>query len=1114
MKTGKRIICTILCAAMLLSCLAVPTVAETPTNKSVVYAFLKSELDVNDAAICGIMANLQCESGFSPSAKYTEADGALSFGLCQWNKDRLEALKTFCKEKGYTYTTLTGQLYYLKHELQTSELSAFNKVRSVENTAEGAYTAGYNWARYFERCASSGYEKRAVLARDTYWPEYGAPVVQAGIISERIATLGEMLEGKYFTVNQKGCRVYERGHKCANCLSKTISEQKWFMDMFGSGIDPTRQFPRTYYSNGTTGSRYGWSCYGFAGFAEWYIFKNDNTDVVDVTYEGTYSFNYENCSKYIQTGDLLRLNDTHSAIAINATEEGLMVLDCNYVGDYNCMVSTHLLDYSVYSKVSISRAINSVEIRKYEFDYNANGGHIRGEDSLLYHYTVVSTNGLNMRSGPGTSYGRLVALPYRTIVTVTDFAEADGYTWGRATYNGSTGWIVVSEAWTTCEIEHVSAYYLDENGAILSGATDKAVSTAMVAGVVDKSGLVSPDTFGLYQTDAAFLGWSPTPDGTAIFPAGGSIIPDELVVNAPDASGTITLYAIWDNMVIPDPPLDECKHPGMTAVVTAPTYTEKGYTTYTCPDCGYTAVGDEVPATGHSFQAVVTDPTCEDEGFTTKTCTVCGAVEITDRKPANGHSYSHFVVPPTCTAQGYTVSNCTACGKSTVGDWIAPLGHDYVSDVVAPTCLTEGHTDHICSRCGDSYTDAVTPIAAHTYVDTVVAPTCTAEGYTEHVCSHCGDTYRDTPTPFAAHTYVDTVVAPTREAQGYTEHTCSVCHHTYTDSYTEKLPTLYYTVRYDANGGTGTMADQSFIVDEDGQLTACAFVRSGFTFAGWEADGKTFTDAQRVKNLSTVEGSVVTLRATWRVNTYRAVFDANGGTGTMDPVSLTYGQYAVLPESRFTRPGYIFLGWSGQKDAKSARYPAGSLVWNLTGTDGADVTLYAVWDRADYRLKFNANGGRGTMADVPFGVLTPVTLPATAFYRSGYTFVGWATTPDGAPVYSDSTYIGVQNEHGFVAGIAKELTLYAVWKLNTYTVHFEANGGTGEMADAVLAFGSYERLPANAFTRDSYTFAGWAIRSDETTSSGRVRYADRQLVWNLASLDGASVTLTAVWTAN
>lgn len=145
-------------------------------NQEKIYTFMKKEMGFNTAAACGVVANIRSESSFNPTASCIDTNGLVSYGICQWNGPRFEALKSYCNTRGYDYTTIEAQLKYLKYELEGSEHRACSMVKNVENTAEGAYLAGYNWARYFERCASVYYESRGRLARDTYWPIYGGDV--------------------------------------------------------------------------------------------------------------------------------------------------------------------------------------------------------------------------------------------------------------------------------------------------------------------------------------------------------------------------------------------------------------------------------------------------------------------------------------------------------------------------------------------------------------------------------------------------------------------------------------------------------------------------------------------------------------------------------------------------------------------------------------------------------------------------------------------------------------------------------------------------------------------------------------------------------------------------
>ena len=123
-----------------------------------------------------------------------------------------------------------------------------------------------------------------------------------------------------------------------------------------------------------------------------------------------------------------------------------------------------------------------------------------------------------------------------------------------------------------------------------------------------------------------------------------------------------------------------------TAVVTQPTCTEQGYTTYTCADCGDSYISDYTDALGHT---PVTDAavaaTCTTAGKTEGShCSVCGTVITAQQTVAAlGHQYNSVVTPPTATAQGYTTYTCLRCGYSYVSDYTDPTGFDENAPTVA-----------------------------------------------------------------------------------------------------------------------------------------------------------------------------------------------------------------------------------------------------------------------------------------------------------------------------------------------------------------------------------------------------------------------------------------------
>ena len=261
------------------------------------------------------------------------------------------------------------------------------------------------------------------------------------------------------------------------------------------------------------------------------------------------------------------------------------------------------------------------------------------------------------------------------------------------------------------------------------------------------------------------------------------------------------------------------------SVVTAPSCTEGGFTTYTCTRCGDSYKADVTAALGHSFTNYVSnnDATCTKDGTKTAKCDRCDATDrIADEGSATGHAYgdpvwtwakdfSSATAKFTCaknddaqtkaaTITTNTVSNadCTAdrvvqyTATVTFGDRNysdttenitltgTTLDHDYDSVVTAPTCTEKGYTTYICTRCGDSYKADVTAALGHYYVVEIekIAPTCGSAGYTVYKCSRCSKTEsRDTIPETGAHTWGTWIVTtqPTDNTNGEEQRTCSVC---------------------------------------------------------------------------------------------------------------------------------------------------------------------------------------------------------------------------------------------------------------------------------------------------------------------------------------------------
>ena len=149
-----------------------------------------------------------------------------------------------------------------------------------------------------------------------------------------------------------------------------------------------------------------------------------------------------------------------------------------------------------------------------------------------------------------------------------------------------------------------------------------------------------------------------------------------------------------------------------------------------------------------------------------------------------------------------------------------------------------------------------------------------------------------------------------------------------------------------------------------------------------------------------------------------------------------------------------------------------------------------------YTVKYNAGGGKGSMSSVTVGVETPITPAQNTFKRDGYTFAGWQA-------YSELKKQNVKV--GDTVAEGDTITLTAQWTANPYTVQYNANGGTGTMASVTVAGGTPLADAGNTFTREGYTFTGWAPYSD--TQKKNLKIGD-------IPVGGDTVVMYAQWVKN
>ena len=310
-----------------------------------------------------------------------------------------------------------------------------------------------------------------------------------------------------------------------------------------------------------------------------------------------------------------------------------------------------------------------------------------------------------------------------------------------------------------------------------------------------------------------------------------------------------------------------------------------------------------------------------------------------------------------------------------------------------------------------------------------------------------------------------------------------------------------YTVRFDANGGIGSMPDQVFAYSETKKLSAMIGLEfSGYGFLGWatEAGGSVVYDdgAMIDAPLTAEDGKTITLYAVWQAGGYSVVFDGNGADGgDTDEQNFVMGESQPLRVNAFTRTGYSFLGWSEDSKASSAEYANGAGFIRTSAVPGGKVILYAVWKANEYTVYFNGNGGTESAPGQPATFGSEFKAAASA-QRTGYVFGGWWTEREGG-------------RQLYIYDIASDITLYAHWIAERYIVSFETGCDIEDPKPIEVVYGKkYGSLPS--VTRPGYIFNGW-----RTAQSGGVLILEDTVASGLylPEMTENAGTLYASWTA-
>ena len=304
--------------------------------------------------------------------------------------------------------------------------------------------------------------------------------------------------------------------------------------------------------------------------------------------------------------------------------------------------------------------------------------------------------------------------------------------------------------------------------------------------------------------------------------------------------------------------------------------------------------------------------------------------------------------------------------------------------------------------------------------------------------------------------------------------------------------------------------------------------RKGYTFAGWYTQSNgTGTKYNPGSNYAADQnGGTVNLYAKWTPWTYNIKYDQNvkstssSKTVTDMPAAQTKTQEIDVTLSSMTpkRNGYIFAGWSTSANG-SVEYKPGSRFTKDLDSNGASITLYAVWTPWKHTVHYNSN----IPTNAPTGTTTVSNMPGdqTKTFdeklmissnkptRKGYNFAGWSTSANGNVVYQPGAEYKNDQNGGTV-------TLYAKWTAWKHTVTYDKNvPANSKKTDVKNMPGNQTKiydqnltLQSNVPTRIGYTFVKWTTNKDGT---GTAYQPGSQYSYNRDS-DGGTVTLYAVWT--
>ena len=254
--------------------------------------------------------------------------------------------------------------------------------------------------------------------------------------------------------------------------------------------------------------------------------------------------------------------------------------------------------------------------------------------------------------------------------------------------------------------------------------------------------------------------------------------------------------------------------------------------------------------------------------------------------------------------------------------------------------------------------------------------------------------------------------------------------------------------------------------------------REHHDFEGWYTNA-VFTERFRA---SSVSGDHVTLYAKWNAHKYNITYELFGGDGSNLPEMYTYGTTLRVSVLQPKRGNYIFDGWYTDSGFENS-------ITKISPTDYGDITLYAKWIPDRFGISYELFGGEGNNFPSEYIYGSSVDLTKLQPTRENYTFEGWFYDTD----YKNEALEISRDSIG-------EITLYAKWRVDKYTIEYELSGGECENLPTEYEYGSEIDLLQYRPTKENWLFAGWFGDAEM-----------RKPIYSITADTSGNLTLYAKW---